>query len=272
MLPFGFGSQTAASLIRPASYCGIPGYKASHGSFDLQGVMALSPSLDTLGFLARDVEDFELARSVLCGSTPAPLRDLDDAPLRVSLFRGPHWQDGSLEMRDVCQRALRALQAAGAITGELACPEIFHELTGAQKIVMAYEVAHARIYEYSRYAEAISPQFLELFEAGLVVGRAEFERACLVRDRAARLLESMFVDVDLILAPAAPGEAPAGLDATGDPLFSRGWNLLQVPCVALPFGQGPNGLPLSVQLVGRMNRDDDLLSAAKWVAGVLENA
>ena len=270
MLPFGFGSQTAASLIRPASYCGIPGYKASHGSFDLQGVMSLSPSLDTLGFLAREVEDFELARSVLCGSNPAEIPDTENSSLRVSLFRGPHWGDGSLEMRDVCQRAIGALKAAGAQTGELACPEVFKELTEAQKTVMAYEVAHARIYEYSRYADHISQQFQGLFESGLAVSRTDFQNACITRDRAARILESLFVDTDVILTPAASGEAPVGLDATGDPLFSRGWNLLQVPCVSIPCGKGPNGLPLSVQLIGRMGSDDELLAASKWVHAQLE--
>ncbi len=265
MLPFGFGSQTAASLIRPAAYCGVAGYKASHGSFDLQGVMSLSPSLDTLGFLARDIEDFELARSVLCGSTPAKSIDLEAAPLRISLFRGPHWHDGSLEMRDVCSRAMSELKVAGAQTGELACPEVFKLLTEAQKTVMAYEVAHARIYEYSHYKDQLSLQFKQLVESGLAVSRSDFESACTARDRAARILETMFIDTDIILTPAAPGEAPLGIDATGDPLFSRGWNLLKVPCISIPYGKGPNGLPLSVQLVARMGADDDLLAAAKWV-------
>ena len=265
MLPFGFGSQTAASLIRPAAYCGVAGYKASHGSFDLQGVMSLSPSLDTLGFIAREIEDFELARRVLCGSSPAKLIDLDAAPLRISLFRGPHWHDGSLEMRDVCNRAINRLKAAGAQTGELACPEVFKLLTDAQKTVMAFEVAQARIYEYSRYEDELSVQFKQLIESGIAVSRDDYESACMTRDRAARVLQTMFLDTDIILTPAAPGEAPLGLDATGDPLFSRGWNLLQVPCVSIPYGKGPNGLPLSVQLVARIGADDELLAAAKWI-------
>ncbi|MFT6372172.1 MAG: amidase [Gammaproteobacteria bacterium] len=265
MLPFGFGSQTAASLIRPAAYCGVAGYKASHGSFDLQGVMSLSPSLDTLGFIAREIEDFELARSVLCGSTPAKLIDLDAAPLRISLFRGPHWQEGSLEMRDVCNRAVNGLKGAGAQTGELACPEVFKCLTEAQKTIMAYEVAYARIYEYSRYESQLSLQFRQLVEAGIAVSRRDYESACMTRDRAARILETMFIDTDIILTPSAPGEAPLGLDSTGDPLFSRGWNLLKVPCISIPYGKGPNGLPLSVQLVARLGADDGLLAAAKWV-------
>ena len=265
MLPFGFGSQTAASLIRPAAYCGVAGYKPSHGSFDLQGVMSLSPSLDTLGFIAREIEDFELARSVLCGSKPAKAIDAETAPLRILLFRGPHWHDGSLEMRDVCNRAMNELKVAGAQTGELACPEVFKLLTEAQKTVMAYEVAHARIYEYSRYEDQLSPQFKQLVELGLAVSRSNYESACTTRDRAARILETMFIDTDIILTPAAPGEAPLGLDATGDPLFSRSWNLLKVPCISIPYGKGPNGLPLSVQLVARLGADDDLLAAAKWV-------
>ena len=272
MLPFAFGSQTAASLIRPASYCGIPGYKATHGSFDLQGVMALSPSLDTLGFLARKVEDFELARSILCGSEPNAEIDLNQASLHISLFRGPHWQEGSIEMRDVCQRAMGRLKRAGVQTGELSCPEIFSKLTEAQKIVMAYEVARARIVEYSHHKEQLSSQFLALFESGLSVSRAEYEAACKTRERSARILESMFVDCDVILTPAAPGEAPSGLSATGDPLFSRGWNLLQVPCISIPFGNGQNGLPLSVQLVGRHGDDDRLLAVAKWVNDCLDNS
>ena len=265
MLPFGFGSQTAASLIRPAAYCGVPGYKASHGSFDLQGVMALAPSLDTLGFLAREVEDFELARSVLCGSKPAPEVDQQKATPRISLFRGPHWQEGSVDMRDVCQRAMFQLADAGAVTGELASPEIFTELSECQKTVMAYEVARARVFEFNRYQSDISLQFRELFESGLLISRRDYEAACSTRNRAKRILDTLFVDCDVILTPAAPGEAPAGLNATGDPLYSRSWNLLQVPCVSIPFGRGQNGLPLSVQLVARFGDDDALLAASKWV-------
>ncbi len=101
--------------------------------------------------------------------------------------------------------------------------------------------------------------------------RNEFETSCAIRDRASRILESMFIDCDFLLAPAAPGEAPRGLEATGDPLFSRAWNLLKVPSVSIPFGKGPGGLPLSVQLIGRYGDDDALLSAVKWVYGCLQN-
>lgn len=265
MLPFAFGTQTAASLIRPAAYCGIPGYKASHGSFDLQGVMGLAPSLDTLGFLAREVEDFELVRGVLCGSVAAAPADFSETPLRVALLRGAHWAEGSVEMRDVCQRALAVLAEAGAQTGEIATPQAFMELTECQKSVMAYETAHARIYEYDHHREYISDAFIDLVESGLRVTRSAYEAACHERERAMRVLHGLFLDTDVILAPAAPGEAPAGLEATGDPLYSRSWNLLKVPCVSIPFGTGPRSLPLAVQLIGALNSDDRLLASARWV-------
>jgi amidase len=270
MLPFAFGSQTAASLIRPAAYCGIPGYKASHGCFDLQGVMGLAPSMDTLGLLAREIEDFELARTVLCGSEPAAQEDLNENPLRVALLRGAHWSEGSVEMRDVCQRALATLAEAGAQTGEIATPQAFMDLTECQKTVMAYEVARARIYEYDHYREHISSAFIDLVESGLQVTREIYEDACRDRDRAMRVLHNLFLDTDVILAPAAPGEAPVGLGATGDPLYSRSWNLLQVPCISIPFGTGPQGMPLSVQLIGAMNTDDRLLASARWVLQQLQ--
>lgn len=265
MVPLAFGSQTAASLIRPAAYCGVLGYKASHGSFDLQGVMGLAPSLDTLGMLAREVEDLIVARSVLCGSSDKPSPDFDETPPRIAMMRGPHWWDGSIEMRDVCQRALDQFAARGADVGELTHPEVFDRLTDHQTTVMAFEAARSRIYEYSRHRDRISSQFCDLVESGMAVSRDTYLNALADRSRAMRLLETLFLDVDVILAPAAPGEAPEGLKATGDPLFSRGWTFLQVPCLSIPAGTGPKGLPLSVQAIGAYGDDDRLLAAADWM-------
>ena len=265
MVPLGFGSQTAASLIRPAAYCGVLGYKPSHGAFSLDGVMGLSPSLDTLGLLSRNVEDIQLARSVLSGAVADGGTNFDESPPRVVLMRGPHWDEGSIEMRDVCLRAMSQLAGCGAETGELTHPPIFNELTDCQKTVMAFEVARERIFEYDHYIDRISPQFIELVESGLAVSYPDYLNALNIKVQAASVLDRLFMDVDAIVAPAAPGEAPKGLAATGDPLYSRGWNLLQVPCVSIPYGTGPNGLPLSIQLIGPYGADARLLSVAQWV-------
>jgi len=265
MTPLAFGSQTAASVIRPSAFCGILGYKATLGQFDLQGVMGLAPSLDTLGLMARTVDDLVLARSVLCGSSPETAADFDETPPRVALMRGPHWQEGSMEMRDVCQRALAKLHAAGAQTGELAHPEVFEELTECHKTVIAFETAHARLYEFRQHRSRVSAHFAELMETGLAIPRTDYDQARRTGRHAARMLDTLYTDIDVILAPAAKGEAPAGLDATGDPLYSRAWTLLQNPCLSIPFGTGPGGLPLSVQIVGRHGDDGRLLAAGKWI-------
>jgi amidase len=272
MVPLAFGSQTAASLIRPAAYCGVCAFKPTTGAFDLSGVMALSPSLDTLGILARTPQDLMLARSVLTGKPqPAP-SDFSDAKPRIGLMRGPHWLDGSMEMRDVCSRAMRALADDGAETGEIGSPPLFTELTDAQKIVMAYEAANVRRDVYASHRDAISTQFAQLIREGQGVTEARYQEALAIRDKAGAMVEMMFADYDGVLVPSAPGEAPEGLGATGDPLFSRMWNLLQLPCVALPFGSGPRGLPVGIQLIGRLHEDARLLAVAQWAHAVFSGA
>jgi amidase len=272
MVPLAFGSQTAASLIRPAAYCGVCAFKPTTGAFDLSGVMALSPSLDTLGILARTPQDLMLARSVLTGKPqPAP-SDFSDAKPRIGLMRGPHWLDGSIEMRDVCSRAMRALADDGAETGEIGSPPLFTELTDAQKIVMGYEAANVRHDVYASHRGAISTQFAQLIREGQGVTEARYQEALAIRDKAGAMVEMMFADYDGVLVPSAPGEAPEGLGATGDPLFSRMWNLLQLPCVALPFGSGPRGLPVGIQLIGRLHEDARLLAVAQWAHAVFSGA
>ncbi|MCV2866375.1 amidase [Albidovulum sediminicola] len=272
MAPLAFGSQTAASLIRPAAYCGVCAFKPTTGAFDLSGVMTLAPSLDTLGVLARDPQDLVLAHALLTGTIlPAP-QDFSDILRCVSLMRGPHWQHGTIEMRDVCRRAMRALSESGAETGEAAHPPVFAELTEAHKIVMGYETARSRADVYHSHRAAISDQFAQLIEDGKRVTEARYQAALATRDRAIAMIDEMFADCDALLVPSAPGEAPEGLGATGDPLFSRMWSLLQLPCVALPLGVGPRGLPLGIQLIGRKGDDRKLLSIAGWVHAMLQSA
>ncbi len=265
MLPLAFGSQTAGSVVRPAAFCGVLGYKPTIGDFDLQGVMGLAPNLDTLGVMAREVEDIALARSVLCGTDPGLQGDFADRPPRIGFFLGPHWADGSNDMRANCLKALDLLKSCGAESIELRSLQSFEDLSDHQNTVMAYETSRARIFEYSQHRTQISDHFVELTERGLATPRQEYLSALGARDVAAREFQACFDDVDVVLTPASPGEAPEGLHATGDPMFNRAWTLLGVPCMAVPFGKTSRGLPLSIQLVGASGDDDRLLAAAKWV-------
>ncbi len=270
MVPIGFGSQTAASVIRPASYCGVLGYKPTKGAISLQGVMDLAPSLDTLGLMARSVEDIALGRSALCGS-PAQLSEAfaERAP-RIGFMRGPHWLEGSEAMRETCQRAAQVLASNGAEVNPVPHPPPFADLTECQKSVMAFEIAQVRAHEYETYGETVSAHFRTLVETGRAISQDEYDQAQETAQQGMRVVDGLFAGIDVILAPAAPGEAPEGLGATGDPLYSRAWTLLQVPCISIPFGKGPKGLPLSVQLIGRYDGDDGMLAAAAWVKRCLD--
>jgi Asp-tRNA(Asn)/Glu-tRNA(Gln) amidotransferase A subunit family amidase len=269
MVPLALGTQTAGSLIRPGAFCGVLAFKPTHGSVDLDGVMGCAASLDTLGGFARSVDDLVLLRRALCPNLATENADPEWRP-RVALMRGPHWNEGSAAMREVCEGALARLAEAGAAVGELDTPAAFADLAARQKTVMAYEAARARIFEFRNHRNRLSEPFATLVEAGLATGHAEYLAALDAAAKARRVHDRLFEEFDVILSPAAAGEAPAGLGATGDPLYSRGWTLIQAPLLSVPAGTGPAGLPLAVQLVGRLGGDATLLDAARWIAPRLD--
>jgi Asp-tRNA(Asn)/Glu-tRNA(Gln) amidotransferase A subunit family amidase len=264
MFPLGFGSQTAASVTRPAAYCGVIGYKATTGDFDLQGVCGLSASFDTLGFLCRELEDIALMREVMLGD-PEPSPRAEASPLRIALVRTPHWDKADAATRRVVEGAAATLAGAGARVDEPALPKGFDDLAETHGRIMAFDAARARAWEYNEHRDQLSPQFAALVESGRAVAygdyRAAHDHAADCRSR----FDAWFADYDVVIAPSAPGEAPAGLKATGDPLFSRMWTLLHVPSVTLPVGKGDSGLPIGVQVIGRTHRDGKMIADAQWV-------
>ena len=170
-----------------------------------------------------------------------------------------------MEMRETCDRALAAIAAAGADTGEMAHPPTFAKLADAHNVVMSYETARQRADVFAAGVPAISQQFHDLIETGQRVGEAEYHQALSIRDRANSFLDQLFRDTDVLLVPSAPGAAPKGLGATGNPLFSRMWNLLQVPSMAIPFATDQNGLPLGIQLIAPRGHDARLIGITRWV-------
>ena len=263
MAPFALGSQTAASVIRPAAFCGVIGYKASVGQFPLNGVLTLSYSMDSLGFFVRDPGDLQLLRNILLHqSSNIGLRQ----PRKVGLVRTPYWG----ELDDASQSILEMLRNWLGATGvEIDEVEVDGyqdtDLVGAHQTVMAYEVSRTRAVEYENYAEQLSKQFLDLIEQGRQIDYGQYREALKQRDAAKQRLSTELDHYDLFLTPSALGEAPHGLSSTGDPVFSRAWNLLGVPAITLPVGTGGKGLPLGVQLVGHSDRDDDLIARARWM-------
>ncbi|HEX2539997.1 MAG TPA: amidase [Caldimonas sp.] len=267
MVPVALGTQTAGSINRPASFCGIVGYKPSHGDFSLDGVLPFAPSLDTLGVLARSVEDAALVRSVLL-----PLGAMPPAPSgapRLALCRTPWWSDASEAVQAGIEKVCARVIAMGMAVGEATLPDGFAALAELQKSVMAFEAATSLRIEYGEHRDRLSAPLQALLAAGAQIPEAryrqELDAARARGDDLARLLQSF----DVLITPAVHGEAPAGLEATGDPLFSRAWTLLGVPTLTLPAFRGPTGLPIGIQLVAGRGNDAVLLRAGAAIEAAL---
>lgn len=270
MVPLALGSQTAGSLIRPASYCGVFALKPTHGVFDLRGVKGLSPSLDTLGWLARTADDLELMRCALLGDAYAPLDRLPASTCRIGFLHTHEWPQALPDGQAAFDEAVQRLQASGMQLIGKRLPDEQATLADDQKQVMAYEAVRELAFELQHHAAALSRPLRELLEKGRAVTEVEYLAA---QSRAAtgrRVARELMADVDALLVPAAPGEAPLGLDATGDPVFSRVWTLLGLPCVNVPGLRGPHGMPIGVQLVGRKHQERALLALAASVHTVLD--
>ena len=173
-------------------------------------------------------------------------------------------------MREACELAAKKLVRTGIIVEDVDCPDELINLTEHHKTVMAFEVARARIFEYSQHHDQISPAFANLVETGLGVTRTAYETALSARDQAGQTLAGMFQKYDSLMTPAAPSSAPVDIAATGDPLFSRMWSLLRSPSVTIPFGSDEANMPLAFQLIGELGQDRRLLTHARDIANKLD--
>ncbi len=264
MFPIGFGSQTAASITRPASYCGTIGYKATTGDFDLQGVCGLAASYDTLGFLCRELEDISLMRKVLLGEEPN-LEMKADTSLRIGFARTPWWSQADDVTQKVLMACVAKLSSEGAEVMEVNLPSEFEELANTHKLVMSFDAVRARANEYFYHPDKLSPQFTALLEDGSRVEYADYRKAQIHSLKCRQKMAVLMNDYDVLLAPSAPGVAPIGHAATGDPIFSRMWTLLRVPSVSLPIATGDKGLPIGVQVIGGAHQDGLLVRDAQWI-------
>jgi amidase len=269
MAPLAFGTQTAGSVIRPAAYCGCVGYKPTFGMINRAGVKPLADSLDTIGILARSVEDAAFFAGVL--SERSALRHLvtpDKAP-RFGLYRTPMWDEAESATATALDGAREALERAGAAVAELAIAPAHRGLNEVQGTVMGFEMVRALAWERIERSAELSPRLAQMLDTGMAIGAADYVLACARAAEARAELDGFFGACDAILVPAAPGEAPAGLGGTGDPVFNRMWTLLGVPCLTLPARWGETGLPTGVQLVGRLGDDARLLAGAAFLERAL---
>ena len=271
MVPLALGTQTGGSIIRPASYCGVYGYKPTYDIFSTRGVRPLAPGLDTLGHFARNVDDLALLASVLSAGLPADIPPWPDAPPRFGIAPMPDWGGAETETLDAVSSVARRLEAEGAKVAELTVPGRFRQLGAAHRTIMHAEARRELALEFNHHAEGLSDELMEILQRAVAIPAASYQDALALAQECREGVEELFAGNDVLLAPSATGVAPAGLGYTGDPVFNAVWTLLHVPCVTIPFAQGPQGLPVGVQLIGRPHRDAQLLSAAKWIVAPLDS-
>jgi Asp-tRNA(Asn)/Glu-tRNA(Gln) amidotransferase A subunit family amidase len=259
MVPAALGTQTAGSIIRPAAYCGIVGFKPSHGLLAMEGIHPFAPSLDTLGVLVREVSD---VAPLLAGlGSPLTVPALARPP-RIGLWRSAQWPRATPAMQARFEAVATTLARAGASVRELDPLPDEARLSEDQGLIMAAEAV--RSFDALRPSGALSPQLTALLDRGLAARPDEVEAAKVRAGQAWTAMTGVLTSVDALLTPSAPGEAPAGLTSTGDPVFNRVVTLLGFPAISLPAGAGPAGLPLGVQLVGAPHGDAALLAVATW--------
>ncbi len=271
MVPLAFGTQTAGSVIRPASYCGVVGYKTSFGLIPRAGIKSLSETLDTVGVMARTVDDAAYFVAIL--TDRRALRDIA-APLppRFGFCQTPMWAEVERATVAALDQARAALLAAGAAVDDVAVPAEHAGLVAAQETIMGYEMVRALSHERIRHSAQISPRLAQLFDHGMTIGAEAYDAALAETLAVRRRLDEFFGECAAMVVPAAPGEAPAGQSYTGNPVFNRMWTLLGTPCVTIPVLKGGNGLPVGVQLVGRIGDDARLMEAALFAERALGEA
>jgi amidase len=263
MAPIGYGTQTSGSVIRPGAFNGVVAYKGTYGWADMTGVKTYAKSLDTLGFFAREANDLALIRAAY-GHAPADPPVKGRAP-RIGFCRTRWWDMADRYNQKNIGTAASALRAAGAKVRAWDMPESWDALIVAHNRVMTREATFHYGPERERFPQLISVGLTAALETGDAVTRRQLADAKKRRERAKAELAQVWDTFDILLAPSARGEAPAGLGYTGDPIFNRFWTLLGSPCITLPFNTGPFELPLAVQLIGPHKGDDQLISWARWV-------
>ena len=281
MVPLALGSQTNGSTIRPASFCGVVGYKPSFGLISRRGALRQSPPLDQVGVFARSVEDAGLMaqhmmhydeydaamRPVAMPPLAQAATEMPPLPPSFAFVPSPAWDQAEPGTQEAFSELADFL---GDQAQRLALAEVYDEVFEWQRRVMEAGLAKNFAADFDRASDQISPQLTEMVERGRKVMAVDYNLGLDRQVAFERGLDEVFEDFDVILTPATQGEAPVGLDATGSPSFCTLWTFTGLPAITLPLMQGENDMPLGVQLVGKKGGDARLLRVASWLMAAVE--
>jgi Asp-tRNA(Asn)/Glu-tRNA(Gln) amidotransferase A subunit family amidase len=264
-VPAALGTQTGGSVLRPAAYCGVFGFKPTYGTFSRQGVKPAAETVDTVGLIARSLDDMDLLTAVLRMQTPAPSVTLDRAP-RIGFCRTPIWHLAEPATVQALESAAASLTKAGATVREVRLPPAFDGVPEAARgVINQYERAISMAWEWNNHRDQIGKPLAASIIAGAAVPLADYVAALQVVETARARLPDVFDGLDVLLAPCVCGEAPAGLEFAGDGSLQAFWTALHTPTITLPTHRGPNNLPVGIQFVAPRYADAELLAAARWI-------
>jgi amidase len=264
MVPVAFGTQTGGSVLRPASYCGVIGYKPTYNAFNRAGLKFAAESLDTIGLIARTIDDIELLSAVLVGRPLAPA-SVPRTRLRIGLCRTPLWQTAEPETVEAVEDAAARLAQAGAVVRPCDLPDPLTQLADVRDIINDYERARAMAWEWAHHRDRLSARLYAIVQHGFEIPHDDYVAARRLIERCRSALTPVFDSFDVLLTPCVAGEAPRGLASTGDTRFQSFWTMLHGPTLCLTTHRGPNGLPVAIQLVAPAYEDRRLLAASRWI-------
>jgi Asp-tRNA(Asn)/Glu-tRNA(Gln) amidotransferase A subunit family amidase len=284
MTPIAIGSQTLGSTLRPAAYCGVLGFKPSFGSISRFGAMPAHPALDHVGLLARSVADLKLLCSVLaiadprdsdCCGNPA-LQALDSHALahspRFALWKTPFWDAIELESQQQFLSACEGIQKSGGTIAAIDLPSEFASAFESTLTMMQVGLALYHGQDANAQSHRLSPAMQAHLHHGKQHRTVDYLKILQQRERYRTTLTEVFAQYDAILTPVTTGTAPLYSEGTGSPMFCALWTLCGLPAISIPTGQGANGLPLAIQLVGGFYQDRSLLQVADWVIHSLSHS
>jgi amidase len=265
MIPLSLGTQTTGSTIKPASFCGVFGYRPTHGELSCAGVKQSAGSLDTLGLYARSIEDIALYRDVLAGAEPVKMPA--EAPMpRIGFCRTHKWDELEPATRDLFEEGAKTLRAAGAHVDDLTLPKEFELLEDAHRSISSYEFTQNYTWEIENYWDQISETLRNgRLKNGLGCTFEQYLAARDTAEHARQALTSIFDRYDVLLTTPVVGEAPIGLGSTGNSSFCGIWTVLHVPVLCVPVFTGSHNMPIGAQLIGRRSSDRNLFAFGQWI-------
>lgn len=264
MVHIALSTQTGGSTIRPASYCGIVGFKPSFGLLDRTGIKLISKSLDTVGLMGRDVADVALAAACVSGTD-----QFDNfgsvSPRHFVICQTPFWSEAEPGCRNTLALTERIIRDSGAATSTLVLPSEFEKANGFFKIIMSREASEALAHEISTTPDLVGAFMREFVRIGAGWSASDYAEALAYAEKLRRIFSDLIDEKTIIVTPSAPGSAPRDRNTTGSPVFNSMWTMLHAPCLTVPLGHDDNGMPIGVQLVAKPDCDRLLLAGAAWL-------